>query len=559
MLTVADFFCGAGGFSEGFRQLGFELDFALDFWKPAINTLKAYHPKHHFESMDILELDSIKKIEAVVPDTDVIIGSPPCVSFSYSNKAGYADKSLGLKLINAFLRIVACKKKKGTLKYWIMENVPNTVKYIEDEYSWDDLGLSGTGPSLQVPNKLVLNASDYGAPQERNRVFAGDYPEPEKTHDKQSVVTIKDVMTSLGDPLNSSRRGWVKDPNYPIKIKKSELTDHFYDTRIEEWKWKQAKRLKEDHGFMGKMSFPDDLERASRTVLATRSASTREAMIFGAEKDDEGGYKSYRLPTIREIACFMSFPITYRFEAKGEGSKYRLVGNAVACKQSRAIAKAIIEKEELTIPDSIEFPYFTPTTDLTGYKREMKPPQRRKENARYSRHIPYMKEKRFRVDLTNRNSDFESSEIIWSAILHKGSGRKAKRWEYGLELAKELFNPSRIKLKQTSTKTNDIESRFYNFKKEIFALGVELPDAETFQKIFTRRIKSGQIEPDTALKTVRNLIDKYFPVQKYAFITIKNPEEDTKNIPQETPLRIAAGLYACEFIAESVNKKTITK
>ncbi len=85
-----------------------------------------------------------------------------------------------------------------------------------------------------------------------------------------------------------------------------------------------------------------------------------------------------------------------------------------------------------------------------------------------------------------------------------------------------------------------------------------MPDAETFQKIFTRRFKSGQIGPDIALKTVRNLIDRCFPVQEYAFATIKNSEENTTNKPKETPLRIAAGVYACEYIADSINGKTIT-
>ena len=36
-MKVADFFCG-GGFSEGFRQAGFEIVFAVDKWEPAVNT-----------------------------------------------------------------------------------------------------------------------------------------------------------------------------------------------------------------------------------------------------------------------------------------------------------------------------------------------------------------------------------------------------------------------------------------------------------------------------------------------------------------------------------------
>ena len=72
------------------------------------------------------------------------------------------------------------------------------------------------------------------------------------------------------------------------------------------------------------MSFPEKLERPSRTVMATMSASTRESIIFDST-DSNGKHIGYRLPTIREISTFMSFPINYQFEGKSESNKYRLV------------------------------------------------------------------------------------------------------------------------------------------------------------------------------------------------------------------------------------------
>jgi DNA (cytosine-5)-methyltransferase 1 len=78
--------------------------------------------------------------------------------------------------------------------------------------------------------------------------------------------------------------------------------------------------------------------------MATMSASTRESMIFYAFNEN-GKNIGYRQPTIREIASFMSFPITYQFEAKSEVSKYRIVGNAVCPKLSKALAKAIKQEE----------------------------------------------------------------------------------------------------------------------------------------------------------------------------------------------------------------------
>src|SRR5687768_6820796 len=44
-LTCVDLFCGAGGFSEGFRQAGFQVTAALDNWAPAVLTHEKNHPE----------------------------------------------------------------------------------------------------------------------------------------------------------------------------------------------------------------------------------------------------------------------------------------------------------------------------------------------------------------------------------------------------------------------------------------------------------------------------------------------------------------------------------
>lgn len=141
-LTVIDVFCGAGGFSEGFRQQGFEIKLGIDHWEPAIKTFN-----HNFglncSLKNILDFESsIKEIEAL-PDTDIIIGSPPCVTFSSSNISGKADKTSGITLTQVFLKIVAIKKwKQGSkLKAWFMENVPSSIKHLGNEYTFEELGL----------------------------------------------------------------------------------------------------------------------------------------------------------------------------------------------------------------------------------------------------------------------------------------------------------------------------------------------------------------------------------------------------------------------------------
>ena len=157
--TVIDIFCGAGGFSEGFRQQGFEIKKGIDNWDAAITTFN-----HNFglkcEKKDVFELEnSVQKIEAL-PDTDVILGSPPCVSFSSSNKSGNTDKSLGIRLTEIFLRIVTVKKWKrdSILKAWFMENVPNSKAFLNKQYTFKELGLEewATENNLNSTDVILL-------------------------------------------------------------------------------------------------------------------------------------------------------------------------------------------------------------------------------------------------------------------------------------------------------------------------------------------------------------------------------------------------------------------
>ena len=184
-LTVIDFFCGAGGFSEGFRQMGYDIIYGYDHWKPAVDTYN-----HNFNLQcspkNILDFDnSIDEINSI-PNTDIILGSPPCVSFSSSNKSGKADKSLGVKLTETFLKVVAVKKHQpnSTLKAWFMENVVNSKRYLQTAYTFKDLGLTDWANEHKIsPNKIaidlfenttVINSADYGSIQARKRVISGE-------------------------------------------------------------------------------------------------------------------------------------------------------------------------------------------------------------------------------------------------------------------------------------------------------------------------------------------------------------------------------------------------
>ncbi len=536
-MRVADFFCGAGGFSEGFRTAGFEVVFGRDNGNPAIDTHTLNHPHAKHYLGDILKID-VDQIDSIVPDTEVIAGSPPCVSFSYSNKAGKADKSLGTALIEKYFQIVAYKKHKNgsKLKYWLMENVPNSAAYIKNRYTFEELGLpGGAAIALEIPIRNVFNAADYGAPQTRSRFVCGDYPVPKPTKSEGRWTTMRQVMDALGDPLDKPKNK-VKDVSWGFEITSDQLTDHRYDTRVEEFEWSTAKRLKTDHGFMGKMSFPEYLDRPSRTVMATQSAISRESILFGTRDPD-----TYRLPTIREIASFMSFPITYQFEAGSEGAKYRLVGNAVCCKLSCALGMAINEREGIEASEPV-FPILKASVDLTGRRTRERKRASRKSSAKFRMHVPYLKVSSLRVDLDNLASDFGTGEIAWRAVLHRGSGKKA------------IHSVPSIESSRAALESADLARLESNLKVAFSDSGTLT--ASSMQSAYVGN-DGERLGPEKALALIKKTVDETFPEEDYSDQLVSLEESDFCIGRDTLPVRIAAALYSCQWLIERMNSVAV--
>lgn len=377
-LSVVDFFCGAGGFSEGFRQLGFNIVKGYDNWLPAIETYN-HNFKLKSEKYDILNFNNIEEIEHI-PNTEVIIGSPPCVSFSSSNKSGKSDKQSGLKLIKTYLKIVAVKKfQKGSiLKAWFMENVPNSKKYLPASYTFEDLELSEwalnnnhkpTDVAITLKdNQHIINSANYGSFQARKRVISGEIislgrlPIPLETHaeilennDTQVIEWRKlgDLLKLIPSPnSNPVNNDLIKDPIYSdISIPIKSLTDQFYDSGLYWSEWNKSYEQKTDHPYMGKMSFPENMNNPSRTITATKSGSSRESLIYKSEFSRTGDGE-YRTPTVREAASIMGFPYTYQFKGS-VFNKWRLVGNAVCPAVSRAFAGELLISLGLDIPQAL--------------------------------------------------------------------------------------------------------------------------------------------------------------------------------------------------------------
>lgn len=447
-MRVIDFFCGAGGFSEGFRQMGFEIVYGYDHWRPAVDTFN-FNFRLNCEVKNILDFkNSIDEIENI-PNTEIIIGSPPCVSFSSSNKSGNADKSLGVDLTETFLRIVAVKKHQSNsvLKAWFMENVVNSKKYVQSVYTFKDLGLTewaiknGISP-LKIAinlydNSTIINSADYGSFQARKRVISGEIIEkgkliiPKKTHSENSVegkveyLTIRKMKKNFPHPFEEKSDNIIIDPQYQLQIPQNQLTDHFYDTGIYKVEWKFSKYWKTNHPFMGKMSFPENENKPSRTITATKIANSRESIIYKSELNRIGDGE-YRLPTVREAALIMGFPITYQFLG-ADNNKWRLVGNAVCCSVSRAFAKTVLEELRYSIPNNLILNKelnIEQITNLNTYKLKVfdKPPVKN-QGSRFRRHA--IKDGNITVTLSNYDieKNTKSDEGKWFTSIQYGTGK----------------------------------------------------------------------------------------------------------------------------------------
>ncbi|WP_230740289.1 DNA cytosine methyltransferase [Methanooceanicella nereidis] len=370
-ITVIDLFCGGGGFSEGFHQAGYNVVYGIDNWKPACDT-HTINGLGETDRIDLLKIDvdgilNIKKeLEIKYNKIDIVIGSPPCTEFSYAKKAGRGDIEKGMLLVRKHLLFVTLFKPK----YWLMENVPRLESVLNEEcdgsknsgwtISYEKLGipthrfreLGLEGSSLEIPYGEVFTASDFGAPENRKRFIAGNFPIGLMNDQKVG----KDVDVSLGGLLKrlkdslivSEKTGFIEDPNYRGHfIRKDDLRDYNYNTSLHPMYWEEMRHLKRRHIQYGRMNLPEDPSVPARTIMATATSSSRESLIF--ETDEYQLYqgkkrKIFRQPKVREVACIQGFPLDFQLVASRLNDRYKLIGNAVPCQLSYALAKAISTK-----------------------------------------------------------------------------------------------------------------------------------------------------------------------------------------------------------------------
>ena len=196
--TLISLFSGCGGMDLGFKQAGFEILWANDFFKEAVDTYKL-NIGEHVVFGDITKIES----SSIPNNPDVIIGGFPCQGFSIANNNRSMQDERNF-LYKELLRVIKDKQPK----FFVAENVKGLMSMENGEVlkmiirDFEEIGYT-------VDYKL-LNAAEYGVPQMRERIIiignriGAKNPFPEKTHyiDKEipgleKCPTVADTLISL--------------------------------------------------------------------------------------------------------------------------------------------------------------------------------------------------------------------------------------------------------------------------------------------------------------------------------------------------------------------------
>ena len=160
-INFIDLFCGAGGLSFPFKSRGHNLSMALDIDSYSIDTfshnLKNKHCEIYNSSIqDLIKYNNINKYKSKI---DLVMGGPPCQGFSTANRQNIINDSRN-KLYKYFLEFVSKVKPRFVL----IENVVGMKTKAKDIIS--ELSVLGYDSDF-----VVLQASEFGLPQNRRRLF----------------------------------------------------------------------------------------------------------------------------------------------------------------------------------------------------------------------------------------------------------------------------------------------------------------------------------------------------------------------------------------------------
>lgn len=326
-MKIISLFSGAGGLDRGFEKAGFDTIWANEYDKDIWETFEKNFPRTTLDRRSIRDVPS-----SDIPECDGIIGGPPCQSWSEAGSLRGIEDQRG-QLFFEYIRVLRDKKPK----FFLAENVSGMLASRHKD-ALDNIKnlLVESGYSLSFG---LLNAVDYGVPQDRKRVFfigirddlnhAFEFPEPLKARlvlrDRildleDSALAAQDKQKTNGDDCQIANHEYMTGGFSTIYMSRN---------RVRSWDEpsftiQAGGRHAPIHPQAPKMQFIEANKR-----------------IFVPGKED-----LYRRLTIRECARIQTFPDEHVFYYSNLMAGYKMVGNAVPCNLAYYLAKSIKQQIE---------------------------------------------------------------------------------------------------------------------------------------------------------------------------------------------------------------------
>lgn len=344
--SVIDLFAGVGGLSLGFEKQGFDVLIANEYDESIADAYSKNHKGTKMIVGDITSLDLKETFGSYAGKVDVVIGGPPCQGFSQKGqrKTIHDERNFLFKYYVAVVELVKPR-------YFVMENVPNLLT-AENGYFFREIEelFNKMGYSLEHG---VLNAADYGVPQNRRRAIIigklnGDAPKLPAPKDEK--VTIWDAISDLaylesGEGTDVQEYKNAPESEYQKRLRGNATV--LYNHVATKHSPIALERLAMIPPNAGKEVLPK--EHITKSIYSgtwTRMRTDEISVTITTRFDTPSSGKFThpyldRAITVREAARIQSFPDDFQFTGN-KGSQMKQVGNAVPPLLAAAIATVIM-------------------------------------------------------------------------------------------------------------------------------------------------------------------------------------------------------------------------
>ena len=313
MIRACDIFCGAGGSSAGAIAAGVDIVAAIDMCETATATFAANFPGAHVLT-ERLESVAINKFKETIGPVDILLASPECRNHTCAKGSAPRDESS-----RATAMQVIRYARKLEPRWLILENVVHMRPWSR----YDELKqrIQRLGYHL---DELVLDASDFGVPQKRKRLFLiGDRERPPELRPKRRSGPRKAAKSVIHTSPN-----WKTSPLFKANRAKATLerAKRAFDALGE-----QASFLLVYYGTDGSGGW-QRLDRPLRTITTV----DRFALV-----QHDGDMARMRMLQVPELKQAMGFDDAFQLPAGTRRDRIRLLGNGVCPPVMEAIIRSL--------------------------------------------------------------------------------------------------------------------------------------------------------------------------------------------------------------------------